>query len=257
MSLPADFEPAVRDEKKLRRTAWILVAIMVLGGTLVTTAYNKWAKEKFKDTRPAVVYRITKERDLRMVRQDGKQANIFDLRGQVIALNIISLKHPETAQRSFEVMRRLSAKFSARDDFKLVTLVVDPIAPEKSSGTLAQAAESLSIKLPQWWLGTNDKPTLDKFIKNELKTSVYPIEENGKWTFDTSVILIDRNGHIRRGVVPQKRGGHPYVANFDFDEAAEWDGRGVKTGTSNSNAAEMENLLHLTIDLLLAEPFVK
>lgn len=257
MSLPADFEPAVRDEKKLRRTAWILVAIMVLGGTLLPIAYNKWVEGKFKDTRPAVIYRITKERDLRMVRQDGKQANLFDLRGHVVAINIISLKHPETAARSFEVMQRLSGKYSSRDDFNLVTLVIDPIAPEESAARLAQAADSLGIKLPQWWLGTNDKPTLDKFIKNELKTSVYPVEENGKWTFDTSVILIDRNGHIRRGVVPQKRGGMPYVANFDFDVAAEWDGRGVKTGTPNNNVVEMENLLHTTIDLLLAEPFVK
>ena len=38
---------------------------------------------------------------------------------------------------------------------------------------------------------------------------------------------------------------------------SEWDARGVKTGTSNNNVAEMENLLHATIELLLAESFVK
>jgi hypothetical protein len=32
MTPPAEFEPAVRDPKKLRRTAWILVAIIIIGG---------------------------------------------------------------------------------------------------------------------------------------------------------------------------------------------------------------------------------
>lgn len=257
MSIPADLEPAERDPKQLRRTAWVLVVVMLLGGTLIFTAYNKWASEKYKDDRPAVIYRITKERDLRMIRQDGTQADLADLRGKVIALNIISLKHPETARRGFEVMRRLLETYAGNADVQLVTLVIDPIPSEETAATLAKAADALSIKLPQWWLGTNDKPTLDRFIKNELKTSVFPVEENGKWTFDTSVILIDRNGHIRRAVVPQKRGGQPYIANFDFDQAAGWDAKGVKTGTSNNNVEELEKLLHGTIDLLLAEPFVK
>ena len=34
MPLPADAEPAVRDPKKLNRTAWTLVAIMIAGGWL-------------------------------------------------------------------------------------------------------------------------------------------------------------------------------------------------------------------------------
>lgn len=255
MPAPADLEPAVRDPKKLRRTAWVLVIIMLLGGTLVLAAYNKWAKEKAKDTRPGFVYRITKERDLRIIRQDGKQVELFELRGHVVALNIISLKHPETARRSFEVMRRLSEKHASQHDVSLVTLVIDPIPSKDTTAKLAEAADALSIKLPQWWLGTNEHPTIDTFIKNELKTSVFPVEENGKWSFDTSVILIDRNGHIRRGVVPQQRGGPPYLANFDFDQAAGWDERGVKTGTPRSNADELEILLDKTIEGLLAEPF--
>lgn len=253
MSLSADFEPAVRDEKRLRRTAWVLVGVMLLGGTLVTAAYNKWAREKAKDTRPAVVHRIQKEHGLRMIRQDGRQAEFFDLRGNVVAVQVISLQHPETARRGFDVMTRLSQKYRDRPDFKLLTLVIDSIPPAETAATLAKAAESLSVQLPQWWLGTNEHPTIDKFIKNQLKTSVYPIEENGRWTFDTSVILIDRNGHLRRAVVPQKRGGQPYIANFDFDQAAEWDAKGVKTGTSNNNVEEMEKLLQGTIGLLLAE----
>ena len=72
---------------------------------------------------------------------------------------------------------------------------------------------------------------MHKFIKNELKATDFPHESNGKWIYDSSIVLIDKNGHIRRAVMPQKRGGAPYIAPFDFEQAAGWDAKGVKTGT--------------------------
>jgi hypothetical protein len=55
-------------------------------------------------------------------------------------------------------------------------------------------------------------------------------------------------------VVPQKQGGPPFIATFDFEQAATWDAKGAKTGTANTNAQELEALLNATIDKLLAEP---
>ena len=54
--------------------------------------------------------------------------------------------------------------------------------------------------------------------------------------------------------MPQQRGGPPYVADFDFDEAAGFDARGVKTGNDRTNVRQLEFLLETTIDTLLAEP---
>lgn len=253
MSHPADLEPAPRDPKKLRRTAWILVAIMVIGGFLILKAYEKVAADQASDTRPAKIHRIRKERDLRVIRQDGQTVDLFDLRGKVWAINVISLTNPEAGARSQAVMKRLAERRASSPDFQLVTLVVDPPPPDETRSRLTAAAESLNIKLPQWWLGTNEAPTLHKFIKSELKANLFPHQENGTWTFDTAIVLIDRGGHLRKAVVPQKRGGPPYVATFDFDEAAAWDSRGVKTGTDLGNEAQLEALLNQTIDTLLAE----
>lgn len=254
MSRPTDLEPAVRDPKKLRRTAWLLVAIMIIGGILILKAYEKVAIEKSKDTRPSVVHRIAKERDLRIFRQDAKTVDLFDLRGSVWAVHLISLAHPEASQRSFEVMKRLAAAHASTSDFHLVSLIVDPIQPQDAAATLAKASADLGISLPQWWLGTNEAPTLHKFVKNELKTGIFPHLENGRWIFDTSIVLIDRGGHIRRAVIPQKKGGPPFVATFDFDQAASWDEKHVKTGTNLSNQAQLEALLADTVKTLLAEP---
>ena len=46
-------EPAIRDPKKLRNTALILVGMMILGGVLILNAYEKWSLGKAQDDRPA------------------------------------------------------------------------------------------------------------------------------------------------------------------------------------------------------------
>ncbi len=274
MNLPPPFsEPAIRDPKKLRNTALVLFAIMLLGGWLVLKRYaNSQAESARKaytsfsneahgsitdpdsENRPAYIYRITKERDLRMLRQDGAQVNLADLRGKVIAINVFSLRDPQAAERSFAVMKRLAEKRATDPNFILVSLIIDPIPSDKLITTLTDTSINQAIKLPQWWLGSNEPKTLHKFIKNELKANTYPNEISGKWDYDASIVLIDKNGHIRRGVVPQKRGGPPFIATFDFDQAATWDEKGVKTGTDRNNVGELEVLLNHTIDKLLAEP---
>jgi cytochrome oxidase Cu insertion factor (SCO1/SenC/PrrC family) len=258
MPLPdPSLEPAIRDPKKLRNTALILVAMMILGGWLVLAAYEKWSTSQAKDDRPAVAYRITPERDLRMLRQDGKTVDLLDLRGQVIAVNVISLRDPGVAERTMEVMKRLAAARAGTADFKLVTLVLDPMPREKLETTLAETAKAQGIALPQWWLGSNVPEDLHKFIYNQLKATVSPHEKDGKWNYDPSIVLIDKNRHIRRAVVPQQRGGPPFIATFDFEQAAAWDAKGAKTGTEHNNVAQLEILLNQTIDKLLAEPFKK
>jgi len=260
MPLPGpSLEPAVRDPKKLRNTAFVLVGIMFLGGWLVLKAYESWSVGQAKDDRPAVVYRITPERDLRMLRQDGKVANLVDLRNNVVAINVISLRDPEAAQRSMGVMKRLSESRVATADLKLMTLMIDPVPSEKLLPVLSETAVAHGMKLPQWWLGSNEPKTLHKFIKNELKANVYPNEIGGKWAYDPSIVLIDRNGHIRRAVVTKTKNGKPFqpaVVGFDFDQAAEWDKAGQQSGTDRSNVEQLEILLNQTIDKLLAEPFI-
>ena len=251
---PADSEPAVRDPKKLARTAWILVGIMLVGGWLILKSYETWAVRQSADDRPSIVHRIRKERDLRIIRQDGKTADLFELRGRVWVVNVLSLTHPETSARSLAIMRRLAAKHAGTPDFQLVSLAVNPMPAGEIVPALAKAAETLEMKLPQWWLGANEPATLHKFIKNELKANTFPHEAEGRWVYDSSLVLIDKNGHIRRAVVPQKQGGPPYVATFDFEQAAQWDTAGKKTGTDLSNEAQLESLLNQTIDTLLAEP---
>jgi len=254
--LPSDFEPVVPDPRKIRLTALILVVIMVVGGIVILKAYERWTVKSADDDRPRFYYRITKERDLRIMRQDGEVVDLWDLHGKVWVLQVASIAQPETGAVSAGVMERLAETFADEPDFALVTLVLDPIPRDELEATLAKAAEDRGIRMPQWWLGTNDAVDLHRFVKNQLKAGIHPhVNDDGKWVFDTTLTLIDRNRHIRHAVVRQKNHpGPPYLAAFDFDESAGWDAQGIKTGTDRSNVEELESLLEKTIRQILEEP---
>ncbi|MES2995188.1 MAG: hypothetical protein V4733_00085 [Verrucomicrobiota bacterium] len=254
-------EPVTPDPKQLRKTAWILIAIMIAGGFLVLKAYNHWARKQLSGPTqvPAKVHRIVEERSLRMLRQDGSQEDLFSLRGKVVALNVVSLSQPDDSKLVEAEMQRLAEKHQDHEDFRLVTLVLDPPSePSGLSRTLGETAAARSMSLPQWWLGTNEEKTLHKFIRSELKPSVPPERVDGKWKFDTAIVLIDRDGNLSRPKIIQRpesaASGQVYVATFDFNEAASWDALGIGTNTDLTNAAQLRKLLDETIATLLATP---
>lgn len=257
MAISPTLEPVTPDPRKLRRTAWILVAIMILGGTLVLKAYENWVREKSSDTRPAFVGRLSKERDLPVLRHDGKITGLHDLAGKVCVIHAISISEPESSANVVAVLQRLSARYADEPGFAIVSLAIDPGPPETVATTLATAATTLGAGLPQWWVASTEPEIVHKFVKKEFKASLLPHRANDRWVYDTSIVLVDKNRHIRRAVVPQKRGGPSYVAPFDIDQAVKWDSEGKKVSPEEpekSNAAELESLLVRTIDELLKEP---
>lgn len=252
-----DLEPVVPDPKKLRRTAWILVAIMIVGGFVVLKAYVKRAKEVSGDNRPSFVTQISRTKDLTFMRQDGKVTDLLSLKGKVLVVQSLPQSQPDGL--SVGVMKRLAAEYAGSEDLVLVSLVLDPGSAETLLEQLEEVAADIGAELPQWVVGSSEKKTLHKFIKNEFKANMLPHAEDGKWVYDGSLVLIDRNRHVRRAVVPKVKLGKPDVVSsnqvvpFDFQQAEKWDKQGLITGTELSNIQRMEGLLGETIDTLLAE----
>ena len=256
--MPAlDLEPVVPDPKKLRRTAWILVAIMIVGGFVILKAYGKRTQEAKSDDRPNFVTQISERKDLTFMRQDGKVTDLMSLKGKVLVVQSLPQGQPDDL--STDVMKRLAGEYAGNGDVVLVTLVLDPGPAEALPAQLQAVAADLGAQLPQWVVGSNEKETLHKFIKNEFKANMLPYEEGGKWVYDRSLVLIDRNRHVRRGVHLTMKADQPdvvlsnQVVAFDFRQAVEWDENGLITGTDLSNVQRMEELLGKTIETLLAE----
>lgn len=244
-------EPVTPDPKKLRRTALILVGIMIIGGIVILKAYEKRTREGEKDPRPSFVTQISGTKDLKFMRQDGEVTDLMSLKGKVVVVQCLPQSQPD--EMTIGVMKRLSEKFADKEDFALVTLMLDPGPADGLKDELEKLAGTLGATLPQWTVATNERPTLHKFVKNEFKANRLPHVEDGKWLYDGSLVLIDKNRHVRRAVVPQKRGGAAYVAAFDFAQAKEWDDKKITTKTKLSNVEQIEVLLGETVGVLLKE----
>lgn len=244
-------QPASRDEKKLRRTAWVLVAIAVVGGIMIFSAYERYASNANRADRPSYVGEL--RHNLPVVRQDGKRVALDELRGKVWVINSISVSQPESCELAVQVMQKMAKKYASRADVALISMIIDPGPAEQAADKLRAEAERQGAQLPQWWFATTEPVILHKYLKDKCKLGMLPHQKDGKWVYDSSLVLVDRNLKLRKAVVPQKRGGPPFVTGFDFAQAAGWDAKGIKTGTDKSNVEEMQALLEATIEILLQE----
>lgn len=218
---------------------------------MILKAYEKRNKEASSDDRPSFVTRISERKDLVFMRQDGELKDLLSLKGKVVVVQCLASNQEDDL--TTPAMNRLAEQYRENESVALLTLMLDPGESNGLKDQVSQFATKLGANLPLWTVGTNDRPTLHKFIKNEFKANMMPYEKDGMWYYDRSLFVIDKNRHVRKAVVPQKRGGAPYVASFDFEKAKKWDDEGLTTKTDKTNLEQLEILLGQTIDVLLLE----
>lgn len=250
--MPAtELEPVTPDPKKNYRTALILLVVMIVGGIVILKAYEKRTKEGESDDRPSFVTQISEPKDLVYMQQDGELKELMSLKGKVILVQVTPKSAPDAV--TTDIMRRFSEAYAEEEDVVLLTLMLDPGDAEGLEMQLKEFSKELGAGLPKWIVASNERATLHKFIKNEFKANMLPHEKDGEWIYDHSLVLIDKNRHVRKAVVPQKQGGASFVVGFDFEQAMKWDEEGIKTGTELNNAEQLEVLLNDTLGILLAE----
>jgi cytochrome oxidase Cu insertion factor (SCO1/SenC/PrrC family) len=241
---PKTLEPAIRDPRKLRRTAFILVAIMIAGGIGILAAYNKLAKKQAYDTRPPIYGRLNE--NLAVVRQDGSSAGLLDLDNCVWLASAVSVNQPDSWKRSREVMQRMRDHYAGNKEVRFVCLTIDP--NRETAEILAKTAKDLGAELPTWWFAGAGQEFIQKYLKDKFKLGAMPSFDGQQWSYNSKIIVVDRNRHLRQGKFGRA------VVDFDFDAAASYDAKGLQTGTGKSNEALMEEVLIQTIDALLLEP---
>lgn len=241
---PNKLEPAIRDPRKLRRTALILVAIMIVGGVGILYAYSKVAKKQAYDPRPPIYGRLNE--NLAVVRQDGSTAGLLDLDNCVWLACAVSVNQPDSWKRSREVMMRMRDHYAGNPQVRFVCLTIDP--EKETPEVLAKTASEVGAELPKWWFVGAGQEFIQKYLKDKFKLGAMPSFDGKQWSYNPKIILVDRNRHLRQG-----KNGRA-VVNFDFDVAASYDEQGLKSGSDKSNVELMEEVLIRTIDTLLAEP---
>lgn len=241
---PNTLEPAIRDPRKLRRTAFILVGIMIAGSIGILAAYKQVAKKQAYDPRPPIYGRLNE--NLAVVRQDGSTAGLLDLDNCVWLACAVSVNQPDSWKRSREVMMRMRDHYAGNKEVRFVCLTIDP--NRETPEVLAKTARELGAELPTWWFAGAGQEFIQKYLKDKFKLGAMPSFDGAKWSYNSKLLLVDRNRHLRQGKYGRA------VIDFDFDAAASYDAKGLQTGTDKSNEALMEEVLIRTIDTLLAEP---
>src|SRR5690606_4279701 len=114
---PQDLEPVTPDPRKLWLTALILVGIMIVGGALVLKAYERYTKKQSGNERPAMnTNRLTPEKDLPLLLQDGSRKALLDLSGKVTVIQVISSADPASPARTSAVMKNVGARSASNGD---------------------------------------------------------------------------------------------------------------------------------------------
>lgn len=245
-------EPAVRDPRKLRNTALILTAIMIASAVGIFIAYVKLAERQANDDTPSFKGRI--EKNFKVWRQDESEGDIASMEGEVIVIAPILFSDPARWEHTRGVLERLSKRYADRQDFHILCLTIDP--ENEPPKKLAEYAKELNATLPQWWLAASREESVHKFLKNVLKMETIPHKKDGKWIYDGTLVVIDRDRHIRKGTVKMSDRFRT-DAKFDFEAAAAWGKEHPVDGDTTRLSRDLEELLVHVIDHVLAKPVTK
>lgn len=187
-----ELEPAERDPAKLRKTAVILLAIMLVGGVMIMVAYLVKRRGDLADDRPAIRGRLT--RNLAFVNDRKETGSVGGLEGKVWLATQVCLSRRKEMARAIEVMQWVDGKFGGREDLRFVCFAVDPNrdGPEE----LAGLREDLGVGERWWFVAAGEEP-IRRYLKNQMKLGGVRVDDNGSVEFDSMVLLVDRHLHLR------------------------------------------------------------
>lgn len=204
-----DLEPADRDPRAIRRTVWILIILMIGGGSMIVWKYLEKQKGDRVETEAGRAPRIGRlTNNFKGIAQDGKGRGLFELEGKVWVVAAIVPSQPEENEVVLEVMKDLAKRYADEPNFHLVCLSVED--PEKVGyEKLAKLAERVGADVDRWWFLTAGQDKMRGYVKDVLKLSLVD-EKAGKIDIAAKVRVIDQSRRLRGD-----------YEQFDFDFARE------------------------------------
>lgn len=237
-----DLEPAERNPAELRRTAFILIAIMIVGAAFVLYAY-KMHEQSSDPNRPPITTKIT--RNLAAKNQQDEFASMSSFEGKIWFAAPFCVSQLDENKHAIAAMKELDAHYKDREDVHFVLLSIEGVDQGVTPAQLAEAAQQLGIDNSRWSLLTsNDTNKQRGYIKDQLRLGLVserlPDDPKGKWKFPSQISLIDREMHVRQ--------------RYDFKQAYETQLEMEKNVAAHPELKEEENIdLYLRAVPLLRE----
>ena len=195
-----DLEPAERNPAELRRTALILVAIMIVGAAFVLYAYKKH-EQGIDPNRPPITAKIT--RNLAAKNQRDEFASLSFLEGKVWFAAPFCCSQLNENKRAIAAMKEIDAHYKDRNDIHFVLMSIEGVDQGITPQQLAEAAQQLGVDGTRWTLLTSNNTKKQRgYIKDQLKLGIVSPRESGdpagKWKFPSEIALVDQGLHMRR-----------------------------------------------------------
>jgi len=210
-------EPAEVNPAQLRKTAFILVALILVGAVAVTASYIATAKKQKEDFRPAFLDELKGHVLLQL--SDGSIVNTVDIKEDVWLYYQTSF-----AERDQHPEREKALAMVPSEGVKKVEFFVD-MDPNNEKDRAQMA--TLNSEEGVWKVAAKAK-LLEKYLKSEIRFGTIPHMKDGKLIYDSSVAILKRDKPEGKNPRIHMRG-----EMFDFKKAK-------KEALSRENPAAIE-----------------
>lgn len=199
-----------RNPAELRRTAFILIAVMVVGAVFVLFAYFQHERGKDPD-RPPITAKVT--RNFAAKNQDGKLVGLYDLKGKVWFAVPVCVSQLDENKHALAMMKEIAGHYAGNDGIRFVAVSIEGVDQGVKPEDLRKAMVDLGVDDSRWWfLTTGDTGRQRGYLKDQLRLGLVSEREEGdplgRWRFPSQIALVDRGMHIRQ--------------RYDFREAHEY-----------------------------------
>ena len=198
-------EPAEVNPAQLRKTAFILVGLILIGAVAVTSSYIETAKNQKEDFRPAFVNELKGHIQLQL--SDGKVVNTSEIEEDIWLYYQTSFDERDSHEEREKALALLPS-----EGVKQVVFFVD-MDPNKEEDKPRMATLTSE---PGVWKVAAEAKVLEKYLKSGIRFGTIPHMKDGALIYDSSVALLKRDR-------PEGKNPRIHIRGemFDFKKAKE------------------------------------
>ncbi len=212
---------------------------MIFGSIYLLISYGKYQEnEAARDgDRPTYMHAIRE--NISFITDGGKIRQIADLEGRVWIAVVLTKELQPDSKPTVASLRWLAEKFKDEPE-KAPTVVafvldVDADQPQELAKVLPDFSEDIEL----WRVAAGEgKTPVQEFIKNGFRFGEVPQLEDGKWEYDSNLMLLDQQAKVR--------GTPSGKMSYDFYQVAAMEAAYAQAG--KDHPGEKRNPLPMTTE---------